>query len=88
VPLVKMSTALSADAVHGEWIGLLKMTASGVDQLRTLGAAVTDVDRLRSMRMADVFDLIIANGKQVEVVYIRGHWLDVDDKESYAMAKA
>ena len=55
--LVKMSTDLSADEVHGEWIGLLKMTAGGVDQLRALGAAVTDADRLRSMRMADVFDL-------------------------------
>ena len=84
--LVKMSTDLSADAVHGEWIGLLKMTASGVDQLRTLGAAVTDADRLRSMRMADVFDLIIANGKQVEVVYIRGHWLDVDDMHDVVAA--
>jgi len=84
--LVKMSTDLSADAVHGEWIGLLKMTASGVDQLRKLGAAVTDADRLRSMRMADVFDLIIANGKQVEVVYIRGHWLDVDDMHDVVAA--
>ena len=31
------------------------------------------------MRMADVFDLLIANGRDVEVVYIRGHWLDVDE---------
>ena len=84
--LVKMSTDLSADEVHGEWIGLLKMTAGGVDQLRALGAAVTDADRLRSMRMADVFDLLIANGKQVEVVYIRGHWLDVDDMHDVVAA--
>jgi phosphoenolpyruvate phosphomutase len=84
--LAKMSTDLSTDEVHGEWIGLLKMTAGGVDQLRALGADVTDADRLRSMRMADVFDLLIANGKQVEVVYIRGHWLDVDDMHDVVAA--
>lgn len=77
--LVRMSTATPADEVHGEWIGLMKMTGDGVAQLLELAAGVTDPDRLRSMRMADVFDLLITNGRQVEVVYIRGHWLDVDD---------
>ncbi|MCA1572240.1 MAG: phosphoenolpyruvate mutase [Chloroflexi bacterium] len=84
--LIKMSTDLSADTVHGEWIGLLKMSASGVEQLRALGASVTDAAQLRSMRMADVFDLLIANGRQVEVVYIRGHWLDVDDMRDVVAA--
>jgi len=77
--LVKMSTTTPADQVHGEWIGLMKMTGAGVAQLLELAGGVTDPDRLRSMRMADVFDLLIANDRQVEVVYIRGHWLDVDD---------
>ena len=77
--LVKMSTGIPDEEAHGEWIGLLKMTGAGVSQLRELGESVADPERLRSMRMADVFDLLIANGKAVEVVYIRGHWLDVDD---------
>jgi phosphoenolpyruvate phosphomutase len=77
--LKKMGTTIPEEEAHGEWIGLLKMTAAGVSQLRELGASVEDPARLSSMRMADVFDLLIANGKAVEVVYIRGHWLDVDD---------
>jgi phosphoenolpyruvate phosphomutase len=77
--LVKMSTDTPPDEVHGEWIGLMKMTATGVARLRELGAAVPDPDGLRAMRMADVFDLLTANGEGVEVVYVRGHWLDVDD---------
>ena len=84
--LVKMSTTLPADEVHGEWIGLLKMSADGVSQLCELGAAMADRDRLRTMRMADVFDLLIANGKTVEVVYVRGHWLDVDDMHDVVAA--
>jgi phosphoenolpyruvate phosphomutase len=83
--LVQMSTAIPEEQVHGEWIGLLKMTGEGVRQLREL-AAVQDADRLRTMRMADVFDLLIANGKDVEVVYVRGHWLDVDDMHDVVAA--
>ncbi|HYF11797.1 MAG TPA: phosphocholine cytidylyltransferase family protein, partial [Actinomycetota bacterium] len=86
--LVEMSTSIAADQAHGEWIGLLKMTASGASELRQLGAAIADRERLRSMRMADVFDLLISNGKRVEVVYIRGHWLDVDDLHDVVAASS
>ena len=58
----------------------------GIAQLRELGASVAEPVRLRAMRMADVFDLLIANGKAVEVVYIRGHWLDVDDMHDVVAA--
>ena len=84
--LVRMSTEIAPDQVHGEWIGLLKMTPAGVAQLRDLASAVPDPAQLRTMRMADVFDLLIANGRQVEVVYIRGHWLDVDDMHDVVAA--
>jgi phosphoenolpyruvate phosphomutase len=77
--LVQMSTAIPEEQIHGEWIGLLKMTGEGVAQLRELAESAATPDRLRTMRMADVFDLLIANGKSVEVVYVRGHWLDVDN---------
>ena len=84
--LVRMSTSIPGAEVHGEWIGLLKMTADGVKQLREVVATVTDPARLRQMRMAEVFDLLIANGKTVEVVYVRGHWLDVDDMHDVVAA--
>ena len=77
--LVRMDNEIPASEAHGEWMGLLKMSAQGAAQLRELAGTIRDGDRLRSMRMADVFDLLIANGKDVEVVYVRGHWLDVDD---------
>jgi phosphoenolpyruvate phosphomutase len=83
--LVQMSTAIPEEQIHGEWIGLLKMTGAGVVQLRQLAESVSD-SQLRTMRMADVFDLLIANGKGVEVVYVRGHWLDVDDMHDVVAA--
>jgi phosphoenolpyruvate phosphomutase len=77
--LVRMSAAIAPGEAHGEWMGLLKLSATGVTQLRDLCASIPDAERLRTMRMSDVFDLLLADGKSVEVVYVRGHWLDVDD---------
>ena len=77
--LVRVSTSLRDDEVHGEWIGLLKLSADGVEQLRELAASVGDPEKLRTMRMADVLNLLVERGRTVEVVYVRGHWVDVDD---------
>lgn len=84
--LGKMSTTLPDDQVHGEWIGLLKMSATGLAKLRELAAELMATDAARSMRMADVFDALLARGSQVEVVYVRGHWLDVDDMHDVVAA--
>ncbi|HEY6608113.1 MAG TPA: phosphoenolpyruvate mutase [Candidatus Limnocylindria bacterium] len=77
--LVRMNSAIAPEEAHGEWMGLLKLSAAGVTQLRDLCSSIPDAERLRTMRMSDVFDLLLANDRTVEVVYVRGHWLDVDD---------
>jgi len=76
--LQKMSTDLPKDQVHGEWIGLLKMSPSGVSQLKAIFKEISGAESFRKMRMADLFKLLVEKGKKIEVVYIRGHWLDVD----------
>ncbi len=84
--LGKMSTTLPPGQVHGEWIGLLKMSASGLEQLKELGTELMATGAARTMRMADVFDALLARGRRVEVVYVRGHWLDVDDMHDVVAA--
>ena len=86
--LGKMSTDLPAEQVHGEWIGLLKMSPSGLEHLRELGGELTETGAARTMRMADVFDALLARGRTVEVVYVRGHWLDVDDMHDVVAASS
>ena len=43
-------------------------------------------DGFRTMRMADLFRLLVAKGTKIEVVYVRGHWLDVDDMHDVVAA--
>ena len=83
--LVKMAPDLSDAETHGEWMGLLSISKAGVERLLALAAA-TDPDVLRTMRMAEVFAMLVANGERIEVAYVRGHWLDVDDVQDVVAA--
>ena len=77
--LQKMDTDLAKapdakDRVHGEWIGLMKMSAAGLAQLKGLGREISGSEGFRKMRMADLLNQLVARGTKIEVVYVRGHW--------------
>lgn len=79
VEMKKMSTDLEEKDICGEWVGMLKLSRSGVQFLQGLLTELSEEDGFRSLRMADLFNEIIRRGKIIRVVYIRGHWVDVDD---------
>jgi len=70
---------LSADDIAGEWIGLAKLSARGAERLSRALAVIEADGRLASANMVDVFTRLIAEGETVGVVYVTGHWMDVDD---------
>lgn len=63
--------------IEGEWMGFLKVSATGAKTLRALLASL-GVDAARRMRMPDVLASLVKAGNEVRVVYTTGHWLDVD----------
>lgn len=79
---------LNPASIHGEWIGLIKTTARGSEiiagALQELSARA-DFDKLR---FDDLFKHLIAKQQPVQVLYITGHWLDVDDLDDLARAQA
>jgi len=77
---------LAADGVHGEWIGLAKLSARGAERLRRALEDLRSEGRLASMNMVDVFGRLLAEGETVGVAYVTGHWMDVDD--AFDLAKA
>jgi len=86
--LAKMGPDLSPEKIHGEWIGLIKTTARG-------SAAVCDAldvlsmrQDFRRLRFDDLFNHLVTQGQPVQVLYITGQWLDVDDLEDLARAQA
>ena len=65
--------------ICGEWIGLQKLSGDGVEVIRKILADFYEKGELLQMRMTDLFSELINRGYKVRVVYVHGHWLDVDD---------
>jgi len=75
----RMSTDLEEKEICGEWVGLLKLSRHGVHFLQDLLTELSEKEDFRRLRMAELFNKIIRRGQVIRVIYIRGHWVDVDD---------
>lgn len=63
----------------GEWIGVLKATDEGS---KSIAASLTELSAkpdFKKMKMTDLLSDLIAKGIKIKVVYINGHWLDIDN---------
>ena len=73
------SDAAGTDSAHGEFIGLTRLSADGAAQLRGVLDAMSEDGTLDEADLPQVFARLIAEGAVIDVLYITGHWLDVDD---------
>lgn len=65
--------------IDGEWIGLARFNEAGSNALRSLIGDMRKDGTLNSANMIDLFRRLQQNGTELNVVYITGHWLDVDN---------
>ncbi|MFQ5939531.1 MAG: phosphoenolpyruvate mutase [Alphaproteobacteria bacterium] len=84
--LRRIGNDLPAEEVHGEWIGLAKLNARGSERMRAEIEAMKADGSLGQATLLDLFSRLLQAGEKVSVVYVAGHWLDVDD--AFDLAKA
>ncbi|MBK8959907.1 MAG: phosphoenolpyruvate mutase [Proteobacteria bacterium] len=73
------SLAESCDGpAHGRWIGMLRTRARGREWLENALDALAEREDFDSLDMGDLLNHIVARGHAVRVIYIHGHWLDVN----------
>ena len=89
VSLKRMSHGIvpkDGPAPNGRWIGMLRVRGEGRAKL------VATVEQLRTqpdfarLGMPDLLNALIAAGHRVKVLYVHGHWLDVNDHASLQQA--
>ena len=73
------SDEAGAGDAHGEFIGLVKLSEHGAAQVRGALDALTEDGTLDGADLPDVLAHIVRQGAAVDVLYVTGHWLDVDD---------
>ncbi len=79
---------MAREEIDGEWIGLIRTTARGSVAIRTALESLSARSNFRSMRFDDLFRHLLANGERVQVLYITGNWLDVDNLDDLSRAQA
>ena len=67
------------DDAHGEFIGLAKLSAEGSTLVRGALDAMGKDGTLENADLPALFARLVAGGAAIDVLYITGHWLDVDD---------
>jgi phosphoenolpyruvate phosphomutase len=79
VSLVKIGRDLEAGEIHGEWIGLTKLSESGALQVKAVLAEMRADGSLEKADLGTLFMRLVANGTDIRVLFTTGRWLDIDD---------
>ncbi len=86
IALVRVATDLVDANANGEWIGLAKLTARGSERVRAELDAMAADGSLASASLPDLFTRLAHGDDPPRVVYVTGHWMDVDDAFDLARA--
>lgn len=77
----------SPEDATGEWVGMLKLSDAGSAAARAELDAMDADGSLRNAEIPDLLNRLIASGQKVQVQYITGQWLDIDDALDLARAR-
>jgi phosphoenolpyruvate phosphomutase len=75
------------DRVDGEWIGLMRLTKKGAEIVKTELVEMKGDGKISSARIADLIERLLEKKIPVGVIYVSGHWLDVDNMTDLAEAR-
>jgi len=79
---------LDAGEIDGEWIGLARLNAAGARAVRAALATMESEGDLNSASLIPLIQRLIDDGRTVEVLYVTGHWLDVDNAADLTAARS
>jgi phosphoenolpyruvate phosphomutase len=85
-PEVSTGVQLQGNAAHGRWIGLLHVSRTGLTRLKEVMGQLRAQPEFDTLDMPALLNALIADGAQIEVLYIHGHWRGVNDLEDFRNA--
>jgi len=76
---IEFKELMPGERCDGEWIGVLKSNKKGSEAIAASLKALSGKPDFGNMKMTDLLSDLIAEGIQIKVIYIDGHWLDIDN---------
>lgn len=86
IALLAIDSLLAHERAAGEWFGLWTVSAQGLDALKNVLIGLEQREDFARLRMATVFTELLKRGHRVDVVYINGHWIDIDELQDFSDA--
>lgn len=68
----------------GEWIGVLKTSERGSEIIRNKMDELSKKENFNKLKLPDLFRELTKDDVKINVSYIEGHWLDIDNYEDFA----
>ena len=87
VRLMNIAHDIPENEIHGEWIGLAKISDVGIQKMREEIQKFSKSGGLATASMTDLFERLLQSGSEIRVEYIAGHWLDVDNSGDLSEAQ-
>lgn len=78
---IQFGKASDNKGAHGEWIGLVKTNKVGSEALNRTLEELSKTAEFNKLKLPDLMNKLIEKNVKINVMYIDGHWMDVD---SYA----
>jgi phosphoenolpyruvate phosphomutase len=82
----KQPASDSTEPVSGRWIGMLNVSRAGIARLKAVLAQLRQRPDFDTLDMPALMNALIADGAQIEVLYVHGHWRGVNDLEDFRQA--
>lgn len=86
--LTAIGPRLDTANIQGEWIGLMRMNSRGSARVKAALEEMAGRADFRKLRFDDLFKHLLEQQQRVQVLYITGHWLDVDNLDDLSRAQA
>ena len=80
ITLTDIGHEFVTNEIQGEWIGLAKFSEYGSERVRGEISAMQKDGSAGNSSMVTLFKRLIKAGEDIQVIYISGHWLDIDNE--------
>lgn len=79
VSVCKIGNDLTVDEINGEWIGVAYLSAIGAATVRDEINNMNTDGSLEKASLTDLFARLLSRKVSVQILYVAGQWLDVDN---------
>lgn len=86
IVLERIGADLPEGAIHGEWMGFLKVGRTALPLLREMLEEILATPEGRRAKMPVLLNELVSRGRPVRVIYTTGHWLDIDSLDDVVQA--